>query len=434
MEKGNKKIINAWAFYDWANSVYPLIVSTSIFPLFYAAHLKKVDLGVDPDNTIVEFFGMQLSDTVVYSFVVSFSYLIVSLLSPMLSGVSDYAGNKKGFLRFFAFLGALSVASLYFFNPFHLEWSMMSIFFASIGFWSSLVFYNSYLPEIADKKDHDWISARGFSMGYIGSSLLLIIILVLLNSFNTFTEPIIEAKESFLIVGAWWIIFSHITFRYMPKLGRGHKVTRKILILGFRELKKVWAYIKTTVKLKRFLYGFFMISTGVQTIMSMAVLFADKVVFRDIEDKSGLITAVLLIQFIAIPGAIIMGRVSSKIGNIKTIIITLFIWVFVCLYAYFVVKEPISFYILAGIVGFVMGGTQSLTRSTYSKLLPETDDTASFFSFYDVTEKIGMVIGVFLFGFVEFMTGDIRQSVLSVMVFFIAGVLLLKWVPKEDKS
>lgn len=433
MEKGNKKIINAWAFYDWANSVYPLVVSTSIFPIFYETVTGKgpIGIGTGPNNDIVTFWGIELTNSALYSFVVAASFLVVSFISPILSGVADYSGSKKGFLRFFCYLGAISASTLYFFDASNLEWSMLSIFFASIGFWASLVFYNAYLPEIAEPKDHDRISAKGFSMGYLGASILLILCLILMNKLIPGLMPeglVLEAKQSFLLVGLWWIGFSHVTYYHLPSSKTSHKITRKILGNGFRELKSVWGIIKQNDSLKKYLYAFFVFSMGVQTIMLMAVLFAKKVVFTD-GDTSGLIIAVLLIQFIAIPGAYLFSFLSKKIGNIKTLMIALFVWVFVCFFAYFVVKDPINFYVLACIVGFVMGGTQSLSRSTYSKFLPETEDTASFFSFFDITEKIGIVIGMVAFGMVENYSGNIKTSILALIIFFVLGILLLFRVP-----
>lgn len=432
MEKGNKKVIWAWTFYDWANSVYPLVITTSIFPVFYAAQIDVLTKD-NPGSDLVSFLGYELTGTVLFSYVVAASLLVVSLLSPILSGIADYAGNKKSFLRFFCYLGAISTASLYFFDPHQLEWSMMSIFFASIGFWNSLVFYNAYLPEIAEKKDHDKISARGFSMGYFGASILLIICLVLLGKLGLFTDnPIIEARDVFLLVAIWWIGFSHVTYFYLPKEKTRHKITKDILLKGFKEISQVWKQIKTIKALKRYLISFFIISMGVQTIMTMAVVFAEDVVFSHTPDKGGLIIAVLIIQFIAIPGAFMFNKISSKIGNLKTLTFASIIWIFACYFAYAYVKTPFLFYWLAAVVGFVMGGTQALARSTYSKYLPKTDDTASFFSFYDVTEKIAMVIGIFLFGFVEDMTGDITKSILFLILVFVATVISLLFVPKNN--
>lgn len=426
IKKGDKKTMNGWAFYDWANSVYPLVISTAIFPIFYNGVTSTKDADGKVISDMVTFFGYNMSNSVVYEYVVAASFLMVCILSPLLSGVADYSGSKKRFLQFFCYLGAISTATLFFFNRDHLELSMLSIFFASLGFWNSLVFYNAYLPEVAETDDQDRLSAKGFSMGYAGASILLIICLVLIMVAG------MPAEYAFVMTGLWWIGFSQITYRVLPNSQSKNKITSKILGDGFRELKKVGKYIKTTKRLSRYLISFFLFSMGVQTVMLIAVLFADKEVFTG-DDKSGLIIAVLLIQFIAIPGAYAFSWASKKIGNIKTLGIALFIWCLCCAYAYLFVYDEINFYILAVIVGFVMGGTQSLSRSTYSKYLPETKDTASFFSFYDITEKMGIVIGMVAVGSMEAVFGSMRASVLALIAFFILGFLALFFIPKNEK-
>lgn len=428
IKKGDKKTMLAWAFYDWANSVYPLVITTAIFPIFYETVTSTHDADGNTISDMVTFFGMPIKNTVIYSYVIAASFILVSFLSPLLSGVADYSGSKKRFLQFFCYLGATSVAALYFFTDVPLEVGMLFLFLASLGFWNSLVFYNAYLPEVAEPKDHDKLSAKGFSLGYFGSALLLIMLLVAMKGFD-----LIRAKDCFWITGLWWIGFSQITYRRLPNPSSPNKITRKILGDGFRELKKVGKFIKTTTRLKRYLVSFFIFSMGVQTVMLMAVLFAKKEVFKD-GDTSGLIVAVLLIQFIAIPGAYLFSLLSSKIGNLKTLGVALFVWVICCSYAYFFVYDAINFYILAAIVGFVMGGTQSLSRSTYSKFLPETKDTASFFSFYDITEKIGIVIGMVIFGYVEATSGDMRTSVVALISFFVLGFIALFFVPQKENG
>ncbi|MEO9531331.1 MAG: MFS transporter [Crocinitomicaceae bacterium] len=427
IKKGDPKTMRAWAFYDWANSVYPLVISTAIFPIFYETVTStKVDGKTVSD--LVTFWGYEIKNTVLYSYVVAASLLMVSFLSPLLSGIADYAGSKKRFMQFFCYLGGGSVAALYFFNDVPLELAMTFLFLASLGFWNSLVFYNAYLPEVAEPKDHDKLSAQGFSMGYFGSALLLITLLILMQAFE-----LIRAKDCFWITGLWWIGFSQITYSKLPNKTSKNKITRQIMGDGFRELRKVGKFIKTTKRLKRYLISFFIFSMGVQTVMLMAVLFAKKEVFKD-GNTAGLIIAVLLIQFIAIPGSLLFSVISKKLGNLKTLGIALFVWVACCAFAYFFVYDEINFYILAGIVGFVMGGTQALSRSTYSKFLPKTNDTASFFSFYDITEKIGIVIGMVIFGLAEAYSGDMRFSVVALMVFFFAGFFALWFVPKDENA
>lgn len=418
MELNNKKIINAWTFYDWANSVYPLVITTAIFPIFYEAVVPQT----------VDFFNFKFINTELYSYIISLSFIIVAVLSPILSGIADYTGNKEKFMKFFCYLGSLSCISLFFFSAQHIELSLVSVLLASIGFWGSLVFYNAYLPEIATPDLHDKISAQGFSKGYIGSSLLLIICLVLIQVFG------VDARYSFILTGLWWMGFSQLTYAHLPNNVYNKKPTGNVLFKGFRELNNVWIELKKIKQLKRYLAAFFVYSMGVQTVMIMAIFFGTKEIsWADEASKTtGLIVSVLIIQFIAIPGAYLMAYLSSKVGNIKALGANIFIWIGICIAAYSVVKTPLHFYAIAGVVGFVMGGIQSLSRSTYSKLLPNTQEHASYFSFYDVTEKIGIVIGTFMFGFIEGITGDIRESILGLILFFVIGFLLLLTVPKKE--
>lgn len=417
--------------YDWANSVYNLVISSAIFPIFYdtvtkSRYEEKIGRTIeDHEQVMVSFYGMELSSSVLMSFVLSASFLVVSFLSPMLSGIADFSGNKKRFLQFFCYMGALACISLYWFADLPIEVGMISIFLASIGFWNSLVFYNAYLPEIAHPKDHDSISARGFSMGYIGSMTLLVICLALIMGAQ------VPAKYSFILVGIWWIGFSQITYRVLPNNVYNKKKETGVLWKGFKELKSVFVEFKKIKRLKRFLYSFFFFNTGVQTVMLMAVLYAKREIFvgeYSAEGESGLIIAIVLIQILGALGAFLLSRLSGRIGNLRALTIVVAFWVPLCISAYFI-DAPFEFYFLAAGVGIVMGGVQALARSTYSKFLPETKDHASYFSFYDVAEKIGIVFGTLFFGLMEYWTGDIRSSILSVVSFFTLGLILLFFVP-----
>jgi len=415
----NQKIINAWAMYDWANSVYALIITTAIFPIFYEKTTTEE----------VIFFGKSFVNTELYSYVISFSFMLLVVLSPILSGMADYSGNKKKYLQFFCYLGAFSCISLYFFDAEHaLELSMLPVLLASIGFSGSLVFYNAYLPEIVTPDLQDNVSAKGFSLGYIGSSLLLIVCLVLLQGFD------MPVKWVFVITGAWWIGVAQFTFIALPNNVYNKRPKGNRFLKGFKELKKVFKELKHQYNLKKYLSAFFVYSMGVQTIMLMAVFFGTKEIewSSNEEMQTGLIVSILVIQFIAIAGAQGMAFLSKKIGNIKTLLFVVFCWVIICISAYSLVYTPLHFYIIAASIGLVMCGIQSLSRSTYSKLLPETQDHASYFSFYDILEKTGVVIGTFFFGFIEGLF-DIRSSVLILIVFFVVGFLLLLRVKSTKK-
>lgn len=426
-EKGSKKLLNAWAFYDWANSVYSLVIASAVFPIFYDQ--------IFPKGTMVPVFGTTMKSTALMSFTTAFAFLIVAVISPLLSGIADYAGNKKNFLKAFCYIGALSCIGLYWFDSDNLYFSLLCYLFGLIGFWGSLVFYNSYLPDIAYPEQQDAISAKGYSMGYIGSVILLVLNLAMVMFPKAFhLENAMQAMRiSFISVGVWWIGFSQYTYLYLPKGARANKVTGDVLLNGFKELRKVWAQMGDNRTLKLYLSAFFVYSMAVQTVMLAATYFgAEEIAWPNDDAKSmGLIISILLIQLIAVAGALITSKLSAKFGNIKTLVGINIVWAVICTCAYFVTL-PIHFYITAAFVGLVMGGIQSLSRSTYSKFLPETTDTASYFSFYDVTEKIGIVIGMVLYGVIDQMFGSMRYSVVFLTIFFVVGVLLLLRVPKKN--
>ncbi|WP_299388251.1 MFS transporter [uncultured Lacinutrix sp.] len=425
LQKGDKKLLNAWAFFDWANSVYTLTIASSIFPLFYGFIYPNKEELISVFN---------LKPTVLVSAVTAFTFLVVAFLSPLLSGIADYVGNKKVFMKLFCYIGGIGCIGLFWFSKEYIHLSMLFYFMGLIGYWGSLVFYNSYLPDIAFPEQQDKISAKGFSLGYIGSVILLVINLAMVMSVDG--EAAIDMmRYSFITVGLWWIIFSQYTFYILPKgVSTGHKVTKAVIFNGFRELKLVWQELKQNKRLKRYLNAFFVFSMAVQTIMLMAVYFGEKEIsWADSDEKTmGLIASILVIQVVAILGAFLTSRASAKFGNIKTLIVINIFWMFLCFYAYFMVT-PFQFYIAAGLVGFVMGGVQALARSTYSKFLPETEDTTSYFSFYDVAEKIGIVIGMTIFAIVD-QISTMRNAILFLFIFFLMGIILLFRVPKEVVS
>ena len=423
--KNNPKVMFGWAMYDWANSVYNLVITTAIFPIFYGAQTSSKDpiTGIVTDT--VHFLGSTFTNTELYNYVFSFAYLIVVFTAPLLSGVADYSGNKKLFLKIFCYIGATSCMGLYFFDPKHLELSMLPVMLGCVGFWGSLVFYNAYLPEIADPPLHDSLSAKGFMLGYIGSTLVLVLSLIALDKFS------INARFIFVVVGIWWIGFSQFTYARLPKANKRTGIKNPFLN-GFRELKKVALELREHIVLRKFLLSYFTYNCGVQTVLIVAVPFANKEIFTG-DDKSGLIVAVIIIQLLAAVGAFFMSRLSLRIGNFNVLKSTVFIWMFACIGGY-LIKTPTQFYCLAALVGFLMGGIQSMSRSTFAKLLPETTDHTSYFSFYDVSEKIGLVIGVFMFGFIEGITHNMRQSIVMLIILFAIGFLLLLRIKKGETS
>lgn len=434
LPKGSKKLLNAWAFYDWANSVYTLTIASAVFPIFYEALFS--DRG-----HYIEVFGLELKNSALISFVTAFAFVFVAVFSPLLSGIADYVGNKKSFMKFFCYVGALSCMGLYWFDLENIYIGLLFYFLGLIGYWGSLVFYNSYLPDIAFPEQQDKISAKGYSLGYIGSVILLIINLAMIMKprifgiIGTDGEAAMKAmRYSFVMVGVWWILFSQYTYYFLPKGSKetNQKLSKQIVFNGFKELKKVWAILQENIPLKRYLGGFFVSSMAVQTVMLVATYFgAQEIQWASKEESTiGLIICILIIQLVAVIGAILTSRASEKFGNIPTLIFINCIWAVFCALAFFITL-PIHFYIMATVAGFVMGGIQALSRSTYSKLLPETEDTASFFSFYDVAEKIGIVIGMCLYGIIDQITGSPRLAIVFLAAFFVIAVFLLRRVHKK---
>jgi len=466
----SKKVITGWAMYDWANSVYNLVITTTFFPIYFTAATHHVFKG-----DTVHFLGRTFINSALYDYSLAFAYLIIALLYPILTSIADTRGNKKSFMQFFCYMGSLGCSALYFFNGANVWLGVLCFILASMGFIGSLVFYNAYLPEIAAPEDQDRVSAKGFAFGYIGSVILQLIGFVLVLTITS--DPFLGPRLTFLLVGVWWAGFAQMTFAVLPKTPRVATVRTNVFKAGFREVRKVYGEVRKQGVLKRFLRGFFCYSIGVQTVMMAATLFGSKLL--GLEDTQ-LIVTVVLIQLIAIAGAVWMSKLSARYGNMRVLIGVVVFWVFICVAAYITAgmaenlhdfheriasikqeredllsrkaslsaadydkasanvearlsreeldlephQRPIeySFYALALGVGLVMGGIQSLSRSTYSKLMPETRDTASYFSYYDMTEKFAIVLGMFSFGFIEELTGSMKNSVIFLIVFFVIGI------------
>jgi MFS transporter, UMF1 family len=424
MPTAPKKIINAWAMYDWANSVYNLVITTTFFPAYYAAITSPKQKGFENG---VPFLGRTFVNTELKDYFFAAAYVVIIILSPILSSIADYKGNKKNFMRFFCYLGSVCCSLMFFVNKSDVIFGLFLLLFACIGFYGSQVFYNSYLPEIASEADQDRVSARGYTFGYIGSVILQLIGFALVIAMPGSALPL---QLTFLLVGLWWIGFAQITFSRLPKTTPAAKERGHVLVNGFQELKKVWNLLRHMPVLKRFLSAFLFYSMGVQTVMLVAIDFGIKEL--QLPDDKLIITAVI-IQLVAIAGAIGMSRLSARAGNIKVLLFTVFLWICLCIAGYFM-QTALHFYIIAAVVGLVMGGIQSLSRSTYSKLMPETKDTASFFSFYDITEKIAIVIGLFSFGFIEGLTHSMRNSILALIFFFAIGFILLLFTSQTVRT
>lgn len=431
--RNDKRLITSWTMYDWANSVYSLTIATAVFPIYYIAVTKDINHGM------VNFLGREYVNNALYSYALSVSFLVVALIAPLLSSIADYRGNKLSFMKFFCYLGAASCIALFWFTGANMNFGITFFVLASVGFAGSIVYYNAFLKEIVDESEQDHVSARGFSMGYIGSVLLLIINLVMIMFYDQFgfTNEAMPTRISFVMVGIWWAGFAQISFyalkrfKYIPPviddISSEKKMTMNSLFGGYRELQKVWYQLRHYQSLKRFLIAFFFYNSAVQTVMYLATIFGKDELKLE---QTKLIMTVLVIQLVAVAGAYMFSWISRKYGNIRSLNIAILIWIVICMATYMVANEY-QFYAIAFVVGMVMGGIQSMSRSTYSKLVPPTKDTASFFSFYDVTEKLATVFGTAVYGLILELTGNMRNSVLALILFFIIGILFLTKVKRE---
>ncbi len=432
-EKNQKKVLNAWTMYDWANSVHNLVITTVVFPMYFLATTSEKDANGKVVNDMIDFFGIQIQNSVLYSYTISAATLLLVILTPILTPLADSSGRRKFFMKIFCYLGAVSCAYFYFFTKGNVNPAVIAFGLSIVGWGGSIVFYNSFLPVIATEDHFDNLSAKGFTMGYIGSVILLIVNLLMIMQPTLFgltqadSDSGFTARISFLTVGIWWALFAQIPFYYLPKdEPKSFKTGR--LTTGVQELVKVIKEIRKNKLITKFLMAFLFYDMGVMTVIYVATIFADKELHIE---KQGLIITLLLIQLIAIPGSYLASWLSSKFGNTKGLLVFIFIWSFMPLAAYFTTTQN-EFYVIAAIVGLVMGGIQSLSRSTFAKLIPDnTTDTSSYFGFYDIIEKIAITLGTFIFGFVGQYTGNMRNSVLTILVFFIIGFVLLMRVPSK---
>ena len=418
--KNNPAVIRSWCMYDWANSVYSLIITSTLFPVYF--NMVAVN---EQGGSLIEFAGISMPNSALFSYAVSFSFLLAGLMSPLLSAYADVSGFRRRFLMFFCLMGAFCCAAMFFFVKGNLEFGMLMFVLAAFGFSSSIVFYNSFLPEIVSPDLYDKVSARGFAMGYIGSVLLLIIILLPLF------VPVVKldmgeiCRIGFVLTGLWWFGFGLKAVTGLPSSDKGRGL--------FFELGPVWLRVASGFQisskipgLARYLAGFFFMNMGVQTIMYLAAIFGE-VELKMSSEK--LIATILILQLVAIGGSILFARVSTGLQPIGTLILACFLWIGVCIAAYFVQTDN-QFFAVAALVGLVMGGSQSMLRSTFTHYLPKDEHGKSvLYGFYDLLEKFSIVFGTFAFGITNQITGNMRISALVLVIFFVLGIFFFRRKP-----
>ncbi len=416
--RNDRKTINAWAMYDWANSSYALVITSAIFPAYYNS-ITKVN-----GNSRIDFFGTSIENTAAYSINLGIAFGVVALISPLLSSISDSGGNHRSYMKFFCYMGAIGCMLLFFFNNHQQVYlALGGMMLATIGYSGSMVFYNAYLPAIATEDRQDKVSARGFAFGYIGATTLLLLNLLFILNQEALgvSDDTLFPRLSFLLTGLWWFGFAQIPFHVLPKGIYKARTEGSSFMNGYRQLAKVWNQLKSMHTLRTFLFGFFFYIMGVQTVMFMASSFGDKEIHLTITQ---LIITVLLLEYLGIAGAFLFAWISKKIGNIPALMIAVTMWIMICAGSYFIIT-PMHFYIAAFFIGLVMGGIQSLSRSTYAKMIPQTHNNAAYFSFYDVCEKTAMMFGLVMWGYLDNLTGSMRNSIVALGIWFTFGLIFL---------
>jgi UMF1 family MFS transporter len=425
--KNDRDTIRAWAMYDWANSAYALVITSAIFPAYYNS------ITTTNGSSKINVLGFVIENTAAYSINLGIAFGIIAFLSPLLSSISDYSSNQKSFMRFFCYLGASGCMLLFLFTGIEqVHWALLFMMLATIGYSGSIVFYNSFLPAIATEDRQDKVSARGYAYGYIGATTLLILNLAAILNQKTLgiTDDSLLPRISFFLTGLWWLGFAQITFSKLPRgiYTTQHKEER-YLLNGYKELIKIWHRLKNEAKLKTFLLSFFFYIMGVQTVMFMAASFGEKEVHLGMMQ---LIITILLLEYVGIAGAFLFAWISKIIGNIQALIIAVSVWIAICVGSYFI-QNAFHFYVAGFCIGMVMGGIQSLSRSTYSKFIPKTENNAGYFSFFDVCEKLAMMCGLVMWGILDNVTGSMRNSIFALGGWFTIGLFMLMFVHRLEK-
>ncbi|VAW91598.1 Uncharacterized MFS-type transporter YxiO [hydrothermal vent metagenome] len=408
------KTIYSWVLYDWANSAFAVCILTVFYPLFFKNYW---DTGVDATTST---FHLGLSNSI--------SSIIIVLIAPVIGSIADNSSAKKWFLLFFALLGMLMTAGLYFIQQG--EWFIAASFYvvASIGFMGANVFYDSLLLLVADKSELDIVSGLGYAFGYVGGGILFLFNIILVSNPEWFglSDDTLAIRISFISVAVWWLLFSVPIMLYVPEPKTCHSGSvLEIIKASFVQLKKTFQEIKKFKLILTFLIAYWLYIDGVDTIVRMSVDYGLSIGL----DTNNLITAILITQFVGFPAAIGFGFIGHKYGPKRGILLAIIIYIAVTLYAVSM-TTTYEFYVMAIIIGLVQGGIQSLSRSFYARIIPE-DKAAEFFGFYNMMGKFAAVLGPLLVGGVAVMTSSSRYSMLSLIILFVAGGIILYFIDEK---
>lgn len=413
-----KRSVRAWTMYDWANSAFATTVMGVVLPAYFGDYIAK--------GASVPIWGQA----------VAIGSLLAAIMSPILGAIADFKASKKKFMAFFIALGVISTALLWFVvTPEDQTLCIILYILGTIGFAGSLVFYDSLLPHVAKEDEIDQVSSRGYALGYIGGGLLLLVNAIMifvgprfLTSMSELEATALMMRLSLVSVAVWWAIFSIPIFKHVkepPAKGESSEIGKSVLTVGFQRLVKAFAGIREFKDLFLFLITFFVYANGIGTIITMAAAFASDLGFSTLT----ILGTFLMVQFVAAPFAILFGKLAKSLGNKKAITLALLVYTVVAVIGYFMSQEWHMFLLGFG-VAMVQGGSQALSRSLIGKMMPKSR-SAEFYGFFSVSEKFNTVVGPALMAFITAQTGNPRLGIVSLVIFFIAGIILLSFVNIE---
>ena len=413
--KENKRAVWSWAFYDWGNSAYSTTVMAGFFPLFFKEY------WADPHNPNQSTFYLGMANSI--------ASIVVASLAPLLGSIADQGSAKKKFLTFFAFLGVIMTGGLWMVSQGNWQMAVLFYVMATIGFASGNVFYDSLLPDLASEERVDVVSSLGFGLGYLGGGLLFLVNVFMYLKPEIFgiSDGATAIKLSFLSVAVWWAVFTIPLILFVPEPKNYDSVKIKNAIqMGWIQLIQTFKEIRNMKVVGTFLLAYFFYIDGVDTIIKMAVDYGMSLNFSG----ESLIIALLIVQFVAFPAALVYGRLGSKIGAKTAIMIGIIAYSFITFLGYFITKAW-HFYVLAILIGLFQGGIQALSRSLYTRIIP-AEKSAEFFGFYNMLGKFAAIIGPALMGTISLVTGSARLGILSILLLFILGAFLLNKVDLDE--
>ena len=413
-----------WCMYDWANSSFATVILSAVLPVYFVTLVPE-------EGARISLFGWHrlIPAAALWAYAVSFSMLIVALTAPYLGALADRKNLHRRFLFTCCLVGSFTTGLLYFARPGMYVTAVFLFILANIGFAGGNVFYNAFLPKLAGNNELDRLSSRGFAFGYFGGGLALLLVFVMIMAYDSlgFPDKGAATRTGFLLTGVWWLLFAIPAFRFIRVYASP--------ILPQTVHKGISGYFRTLAEIRHyrplflFLIAFLFYNDGIQTIIVVAAIFGRQELALS---QGTILSCFLMIQFVAMPGTLLFGRLAEKFGAKNSLYLALFLFIGVTVYAFFI-NRPWEFWLLGFIIAIILGGSQAVSRSLFSSLIPEGKH-AEYFGFYAISAKFASVFGPLVFALITDLTGSARLSILSLTGFFVIGIILLSTVDTSQQQ